>query len=186
LGLLSALIAEGRYKRRIIRFLHTGDAPDVLNIMKRKRKLKIKLQNLKKEYGNWKNRRKTMKWFKHDEWKHGDAEECFSVMVVKWDCGTEKMFWNKYLYLFPGNKHFGKYRPKENESYPKTPFDFHCGITYYSEDFDKDGNLSRQTFGDDYNHLWDQEYPVDSDGSSVFKDAEALIEQVKSYGREEN
>jgi hypothetical protein len=60
LGRPSALIAEGRYKRRIIRFLHTGDAPDVLNIIERKRKLKIKSPNLKKEYGNWKNNREEL------------------------------------------------------------------------------------------------------------------------------
>jgi uncharacterized phage protein (TIGR01671 family) len=121
-----------------------------------------------------------LKWRKVDTWRYYDTNENFAVKVVKWYDGTGKTIWNKYLYLFRGNKHFGKYRPNEDENYPDTPFDFHCGITFYHENFDKDGNLIRQKIGDDYNHVWDLEMPVDSEGISVFMDAEKLIEEVRN------
>jgi hypothetical protein len=121
-----------------------------------------------------------IKWNKAETWAYRNADKKFSVEIKKWGLGGGSVIWNKYLYLFPGNKHFGKYRPEEGCSFPETPFNFHYGITYYHESFDKDGNLTVQKFGDDYNHFYDLEAPVDSSGTSVFWDAESLIEEVEA------
>jgi hypothetical protein len=118
-------------------------------------------------------------WRKRESWVYEDRNDHFKVKVVKWNDGAGETIWNKYLYLFPGNKHFGKYRPTDGENYPETPFEFHYGITYYTENFDNADNLIMQCFGDDYNHLWDKDNPVDGSGTSVFWDAENLIKEVK-------
>jgi hypothetical protein len=124
-----------------------------------------------------------MKWDKIETWRYR-SDGNFIVEVLRWEDETGKPIWNKYLYLFPGNKHFGKYRPDEDGYYPETPFDFHYGITYYHEVFDKEGKLERQTFGDDYNHAWDQEYPISEFEPLVFQEAEYLIEQVSGATHE--
>jgi hypothetical protein len=111
---------------------------------------------------------------KSESWAYQNIGEAFTVEIRKWIDASGKIIWNKYLYLFPKNKHFGKYRPKEG-LYPDTPFDFHFGITWYKETFDKDGNLISQCFGDDYNHLWDE----DREDKQVFEDAGILIGQVE-------
>jgi hypothetical protein len=121
-------------------------------------------------------------WNKAETWNYVNVDKKFTVEIKKWGpwgLGDGSFTWNKYLYLFPGNKHFDKYRPEKGRSFPETPFTFHRGITYYREIFDKDGNLTVQKFGDDYNHYWDLEAPVDSSGTSVFRDAEGLIEEVE-------
>ncbi|MDR2095748.1 MAG: hypothetical protein LBP76_09565 [Treponema sp.] len=121
--------------------------------------------------------KKHVRWNKVEKWIYEDLDG-FKVEVVRWEDMPGHVIWNKYLYLFPGNSHFGKYL-EEDEASPDVPFDFHCGITYYKEHFNRGGDLTIQIFGDDYNHLWDHENPVESDGASVFSDAENLIREVK-------
>jgi hypothetical protein len=119
-----------------------------------------------------------VEWVKSESWTYQNIGEAFTVEIRKWKNTSGKIIWNKYLYLFSKNKHFGKYRPSEG-LYPDVPFDFHCGITWYKETFDKDGNMISQGFGDDYNHLWDDDLQEDRKGKQVFEDAGILIGKVE-------
>ena len=125
-----------------------------------------------------------MKWGNRiEKWRYENTEKKFRVEVTKAYYESDnkdfekKIYWTKYLYLYPGHKDFGKYRPKKGETYPDTPWDWNYGITYYHESFDKKRTMLYQCFGDDYVHHWDivDHAPLGETGERVFWDAERLI-----------
>jgi len=120
---------------------------------------------------------------KKEIWHYWNLEKKFLVEVCKWE-EYGRVHWNKYLYLYPGHPEFGKYLPAENRCFPETPWNWNYGITFYTEIFDQDGKIKYQKFGDDYAHIWDEENPVDSEGTRVFADAERLIETLEGENHE--
>ena len=120
-----------------------------------------------------------MKWsVKKEIWRYWNVEKKFMVEVHKWE-EYGRVHWNKYLYLYPGHPEFGKYLPTEDRAFPETPWAWNYGITFYEEKYNKEGKFQWQQFGDDYAHIWDDEDPVDSEGTRVFADAERLISKLE-------
>jgi len=120
-----------------------------------------------------------MEWGEKKEiWRYTNVEKKFVVEVHKWE-RCERIHWNKYLYLYPGHPEFGKYLAAKNGHYPETPWEWNHGLTYYFGSYDRDGKLKFQEFGDDYSHVWDDQNPVDSEGTRVFADAERLINKLE-------
>jgi hypothetical protein len=122
-----------------------------------------------------------MNWqIKKEIWRYWNVDKKFMVEVHKWE-EHGKVHWNKYLYLYPGQSYFLKYRPTTEKVFPETPWDWNYGVTFYDEKIDKDsGEIKYQQFGDDYNHIWYEEKPVDSNGTRVFEDAEKLIKSLEA------
>ena len=123
-----------------------------------------------------------MKWHVEKKiWRYENAEKKFRVEVHTFKrYESETICWNKYLFLYPGNPDFGRFRPTENSEYPDTPHEWNGGLTFYDERYDKNGKLIMQQFGDDYGHIWDDENPVDGEGTRVFFDAEKLIIMIEA------
>ena len=129
-----------------------------------------------------------MNWNESQGWKIVEGNFC--VVVKHWlqPCGDRPPNrWNVYAYIYPKHTLFDKFDNAYDDVCSSLPM--HGGVTYFQKHVDNDGKPASIEIGCDYDHLGDDrysEYATKEDATSVFRDAEELIEYLKMKDKDAN
>jgi len=85
--------------------------------------------------------------------------------------------WCVYAYIYPKHPLFERIEPHCHAWDTNTGLECHSYVSFFRTHVGKDGVLSHQ-IGWDYKHDGDDRYQMDSEGFSVFCDAENLVKQL--------
>jgi hypothetical protein len=128
-------------------------------------------------------------WDKKEEWLCRGTN--FLIMVkhhlksyVKEDDPTGQHLWNVYAYIYPKHPHFDTFIDTDDlyqEACTKLPL--HCGASFLSGHYDKNGVCTSIQVGSDYNHLYDKCYTHEEYAPTVFLDATELYDYLEEFTR---
>jgi len=98
----------------------------------------------------------------------------FAVEVVGWD---EMTRWNVYAYIYPGHCLF----LEGGESMWECPFPLQ-GVSFFKKHI-YDGKVTSRQWGNDYDHIWNEEWEPEYKERAAKKDAEELFEFLQTVSR---